>query len=254
MIFLYLPVVTCHLIFSNPSVWDNYEPLHELERPMTPNTNPEDWYCKGKPKKNDYILELVPGFVLNIPVICGEAPIGSKKEQATQFCDNDRNALHGGGGCSLSIADGDSNDFTMITISHDCPKLDWSGVDFVIPQGLPEIVNGKCSWTWVPPTKNANQESYNNCFSCSVSSKIKGKLTGGTKLYPNPVGTYKDRFLDGALIDWNIQLFGNNEQFETTVDVSTTKDTTKDTTTDTTTTTTDTTTTINQQRCRIKEK
>ena len=167
LLFIYFYTVASHVIFSNPSVWDNDNPLYELEKPMTSDTLTDNWFCKGNPRKdNVIILELVPGTILNVPIICGEAPIGSNKEQATQFCDNDRNALHGGGGCSLSIANGDTNDFTIITIVHDCPKLDWSSVEFVIPDGLPEITNGKCSWTWVPSLDFAQQESYNNCFSC----------------------------------------------------------------------------------------
>lgn len=205
MRFLTWGYVSSHLIFSNPSVWDNNEPLYELERPMTPDTSEINWFCKGHPRKdNAVILELVPGTTLNVPIICGEAPIGSNQEQATQFCNNDRNALHGGGGCSLSIANGDTNDFTIITVAHDCPKLDWSSVAFEIPEGLPEITNGKCSWTWVPPLDFAQQESYNNCFSCSVKSSIKGTLTGGTKLNANPLNTYKDTFANGPLNDWSV--------------------------------------------------
>ena len=231
MIFIFFYTVASHLIFSNPSVWDNNDPLYELERPMTPDTSEINWFCKGHPRKNDFILELVPGTTLNVPIICGEAPLGSNKEQATQFCDNDRNALHGGGGCSLSIANGDTNDFTIITVAHDCPKLDWSSVAFEIPEGLPEITNGKCSWTWAPSLNFAQQESYNNCFSCSVKSSIKGTLTGGTKLNANPLNTYKDTFLDGPLNDWSVI------QINTTTEATTTTPTTTSTSTSTSTST-----------------
>ena len=220
LLFIYFYTVASHVIFSNPSVWDNDNPLYELEKPMTSDTLTDNWFCKGNPRKdNVIILELVPGTILNVPIICGEAPIGSNKEQATQFCDNDRNALHGGGGCSLSIANGDTNDFTIITIVHDCPKLDWSSVEFVIPDGLPEITNGQCSWTWVPSLDFAQQESYNNCFSCSVKSSIKGNLTGGTKLLTNPLSTYQDAFVNGPLNDWNVNLL-IDESVSSSVSVS----------------------------------
>ena len=210
---LTITVVSAHLIFSDPSVWDNGHPLYVLERPMTPDTPVENWFCKGNPRKEDAsILELVPGSTVSVPIICGEAPIGSNKEQATQYCDNDRNSLHGGGsGCVLSIADGESNDFTIITVVYDCPKLDWSGVAFEIPEGLPEITNGKCSWSWSPSTDFAQQESYNNCFSCSVKSNVKGKLTGGTKLTANPASMYKDTFPDGPMYDWDVNSVSPNK-------------------------------------------
>lgn len=202
-------LVKAHVIFSDISVWDGGDPLFKLEEPMTPDTPENNWFCKGNPRKNTTPLELVPGSTLKIPIICGEAPLGSNKQQATQFCNNDRNALHGGGGCSLSIANGDTNDFTIITIAHDCPKLDWSSVDFEIPDNLPEITNGKCSWTWIPPLDFAQQESYNNCFSCSVKSSIKGTLTGGTKLLANPLRTYKDTFANGPLNNWSVNNSNN---------------------------------------------
>jgi len=249
MIFLFLQTVTSHLIFSNPSVWDGGKPLYELENPMTPDTI--NWFCKGNPRKdNAVILELLPGTTLNVPIICGEAPIGSNKEQATQFCDNDRNALHGGGGCSLSIANGDTDDFTIITIAYDCPKLDWSSDAFQIPEGLPEVINGKCSWTWIPSLDFAQQESYNNCFSCSVKSSTNGTLTGGTKLQPNPLNTYKDTFADGPLNDWSIisQIPEGLPEVQENSNTIQIPDTTTTTTTTTITTTTiqipDTTTTI----------
>jgi hypothetical protein len=225
MRFLYFTTVYSHLIFSDPSVWDGGEPLYELERPMLPSTVDESWFCKGHSRKVDAsVLELVPGSTVLVPIICGEAPIGSNQDQATQFCDSDKNSLHGGNsGCVLSIADGDSNDFTIITVTYECPKLDWSSVAFVIPEGLPELTNGKCSWSWVPNILSAQQESYNNCFSCSVKSDTKGLLTGGTKLKSNPVSMYRDTFPDRPLYDWKVNRVSPNKTsvVNTTVETST---------------------------------
>jgi hypothetical protein len=193
--------VYAHLIFSDESVYTGGNPLTELEKPMVASTPLNEWYCKGYSKQDDTsMLELVSGGTISVPIICGEASIGSNTESTKQACD-DRNALHSGdtgAGCAISIKIG-FQDYVMLTVAHDCPKNDWSAVTFVIPDGLPSISDAECSWSWRPSEDFAQAESYMNCFRCSIKGNNSGTIIGGTRLIPNPTFTYNSMFLDGPV-------------------------------------------------------
>jgi hypothetical protein len=221
-------------------VYTGGNPLTDLEIPMVVNTPLDEWYCKGYSRQDDTpTLELVSGGTISVPIICGEASIGANTESATQACNSDRNALHGGdtsAGCAISIKIG-FQDYVMLTVAHDCPKNDWSAVTFVIPEGLPSISDAECSWSWRPSEDFAQPESYMNCFRCSIKGNNTGTITGGTRLIPNPDFTYKSKFPDGPVS--GIVISNTTESTTTTDSTTTTQDTTtQDTTQDTTTTTT----------------
>lgn len=197
-----------HLIFSDPSVYTGDLPVWELEKPLIQSTPLDKWYCAGRSRPVDApTLELVSGGSIDVPILCGEAPLGADKSTATRFCDNDRNALHGAeeGGCALSIKIGEQN-FVMLSVVHECPKSDWSSVTFEVPEGLPSIRDAECAWSWRPPLMFAQPESYMNCFKCEIVGDFEGKIVGGTELIPNPDFTYRSEYSDGPFGDIEIKV------------------------------------------------
>ncbi|KAJ3178081.1 hypothetical protein HDU87_003866 [Geranomyces variabilis] len=192
---------SAHMMVSSPAVWGLVD---ELENPL--GANDPNWLCHGK--KYDParpVLSLTPGGKLGLPITCGAA--SSHPENGKQICGNDPSAIHGGGGCILSIApthNPKAEDFIVISSVHDCPTLDFGTINFNLPD-LPACTDCTCQWNWISDV--AADESYSNCFSCSVNGK-NGTISGGKHTpyyavpgYPtkSPKPIYKTVFPDGAI-------------------------------------------------------
>ncbi|KAJ3164154.1 hypothetical protein HDU88_005658 [Geranomyces variabilis] len=192
---------SAHMMVSAPAVWGRVD---ELENPL--GANDPNWLCHGK--KYDAarpVLSLTPGGKLGLPITCGAA--ANHPENGKQICEKDPSAIHGGGGCILSIAPTHNpkpEDFYVISSVHDCPTLDFGTINFNLPD-LPACTDCTCQWNWISDV--ALDESYSNCFSCTVNGK-NGTISGGKHTpyyavpgYPtkSPKPIYKNVFPDGAI-------------------------------------------------------
>ncbi|KAJ3156829.1 hypothetical protein HDU86_003595 [Geranomyces michiganensis] len=194
-------VVHAHMMVSSPAVWGLVD---ELENPLPANG---EFLCHGK--KYDAqrpALSLTPNGKLALPITCGAA--ARKPENAKQICGPDPSAIHGGGGCILSIArthNPKPEDFYVISSVHNCPTLEFGNINFNLPD-LPACNDCTCQWNWISDV--ALDESYSNCFSCTVNGGKNGTITGGKRTpyyavqgYPakSPKPVYKNVFPDGAI-------------------------------------------------------
>eukprot|EP01097_Dermamoeba_algensis_P001959 TRINITY_DN1773_c0_g1_i1.p1 TRINITY_DN1773_c0_g1~~TRINITY_DN1773_c0_g1_i1.p1 ORF type:complete len:227 (-),score=60.80 TRINITY_DN1773_c0_g1_i1:70-750(-) len=175
-----LSFVQSHMMMNHPSVWGISSRRGGMEVPLNSRTN--NWFMGGARKDTTQFLTLNAGGSVSVPVTCGEA-VGRVNE-APSVCANDRNALHGGGGCALSISyktNPGQNDFTIFSVNHNCPN-NFNPVSFSIPRNLPACQQCVCAWTWIPSETASADEMYMNGFNCRVVSQTTGRVTGGPRL------------------------------------------------------------------------
>jgi len=201
-----LPMASAHMMLGAPFVWGGND--GSLENPLNSGSAYSQWFCHGKSRGGQPAAKLPAGGQISIPVICGEA--AGNPGNAPSTCSDDPNALHGGGGCALSISPKGNpsslNDFYIFSVEHNCPN-NFHSVTWNIPQNLP---NGKyvCSWNWIPNPNNSADEMYMNCFDCEVTGGVNGAtITGGAHPIQFAVPgssaygsrpMYKDKFSNGA--------------------------------------------------------